>query len=140
MHITGEDQIHDLDDEDDTKGYDVRMRYTCDDANRADQNNGNTRAQQSLRWATVPEQSRSKKWWGCCAPFRGSPSNTMSPGPSPTSVPSGILIHLTVWHNTPTLHADRQAGHRSDTSKGEPLHRRSPKNTTITESTGNDDH
>jgi len=37
---------------------------------------------------------------GCCAPFRGgagSPSNTMSPGPQPTSVPSGTLIHLTVW-------------------------------------------
>jgi len=27
----------------------------------------------------------------------GSPSNTMSPWPRPTSVPSGILIHLTVW-------------------------------------------
>ena len=35
---------------------------------------------------------------GCYAPFRGgagSPSNTMSP--SPTSVPSNILIHPTVW-------------------------------------------
>jgi len=27
----------------------------------------------------------------------GSPSYTMSPGPRPTSVPSGILIHPTVW-------------------------------------------
>jgi len=27
----------------------------------------------------------------------GSPSNTMSPGPRPTSVPSGILIHQAVW-------------------------------------------
>ena len=27
----------------------------------------------------------------------GSPSNTMSPGPRPTSVPSDILIHPTVW-------------------------------------------
>ena len=26
-----------------------------------------------------------------------SPSNTMSPGPRPTSLPSGILIHLPVW-------------------------------------------
>jgi len=39
---------------------------------------------------------------GCCArvPFHGaagSLSNTMLPGPRPTSVPSGILIHLTVW-------------------------------------------
>jgi len=24
-------------------------------------------------------------------------SNTMSPGPRPTSVPSGILIHPTIW-------------------------------------------
>jgi len=27
----------------------------------------------------------------------GSPSNTMWPGPRRTSVPSGILIHPTVW-------------------------------------------
>jgi len=27
----------------------------------------------------------------------GFPFNTMSPGPRPTSVPSGSLIHLTVW-------------------------------------------
>ena len=27
----------------------------------------------------------------------GSPSNTMSPGPRPTSVPSGILIYPAVW-------------------------------------------
>jgi len=37
---------------------------------------------------------------GCLAPFRGalagSPSN-MWPGPRPTSVPRGILIHPTVW-------------------------------------------
>ena len=36
----------------------------------------------------------------CCAPFGegvGSPSNTMSPGPRPTSLPSGILIHPTIW-------------------------------------------
>jgi len=26
-----------------------------------------------------------------------SPSNTMSPGPKPTSTPNGILIHRTVW-------------------------------------------
>jgi len=37
---------------------------------------------------------------GCCAPFRGgagSPSNALSPGPRPTSVPSDILIHPIVW-------------------------------------------
>jgi len=27
----------------------------------------------------------------------GSPSNTKSPGPRPTSVPSGILIHSSIW-------------------------------------------
>jgi len=34
-----------------------------------------------------------------CAHFggAGSPSNTMSPGPRPTSIPSDILIHPTVW-------------------------------------------
>ena len=36
-----------------------------------------------------------------CAPFRGgvtgSSSNTMSPEPSPTTIPSGILIHPAVW-------------------------------------------
>ena len=38
-----------------------------------------------------------------CAPLGegswvpNSPSNRMSPGPRPTSVPSGILIHLAVW-------------------------------------------
>jgi len=41
-----------------------------------------------------------EKWGGCCAPLRGggagSPSNTMSRRPRPTSVPSGILIHLAV--------------------------------------------
>jgi len=41
-----------------------------------------------------------RKVGACCAHFRwgaGSPSNTMSPGPRPTSVPSGILIHSAVW-------------------------------------------
>jgi len=27
----------------------------------------------------------------------GSPSNTKSPGPRPTSIPSGILVHPAVW-------------------------------------------
>jgi len=53
---------------------------------------------------------------GCCAVLfsveRGgarSPSKTMSPGPRPyTSTSSGILIHLTFGHNTPTLQTDRQ--------------------------------
>ena len=40
--------------------------------------------------------------WGLLCPTlwgegAGSPSNTMSPGPRPISVPSGILIHLAIW-------------------------------------------
>ena len=47
---------------------------------------------------------------GCCAPFRGGssvPSNTMSPGSRPTSVPSGILIHPAVWSQYANV-TDRQ--------------------------------
>ena len=47
-----------------------------------------------------------------------SPSNTMWPGPMPTSVPSGILIHPTFWPQYTnvtdrTVRADR-TGRRSD--------------------------
>jgi len=61
------------------------------------------RAQQLLKWARVPKQSGPKRVWeGAAVPlsFRGgagSPSNTISPGPKPTSVPSGTLIHPAVW-------------------------------------------
>jgi len=41
----------------------------------------------------------------------------MPPGPRPTSVPSGILIHLTVWpHNTNVR--DRQTGQTGQRSRG----------------------
>jgi len=46
----------------------------------------------SIRLATVQMGRK----WGCCAPFlyrARSPSKTTSPGPRPTSVPSGIMIH-----------------------------------------------
>ena len=47
--------------------------------------------------AEMGDRARAKwaeKCGSCCVPFRkGSPANTMSPGPKPTSVPSGILIH-----------------------------------------------
>jgi len=41
---------------------------------------------------------------GCCVPSpfwgrAGSPSNTMWPGPRPTSIPSGIVNHLAIGHN-----------------------------------------
>ena len=59
----------------------------------------------------MPEQSGSKSGGA------GSPSNTMPPGPRPTSVPSGILIHLTVWpHNTNV--GDRQTGQTGQRSRG----------------------
>jgi len=43
-----------------------------------------------------------QKFGGAVPPFLwgerpGSPSNTMSPWPRPTSVPSGILIHPAIW-------------------------------------------
>ena len=54
--------------------------------------------------AEMGDRARTKwpeKWRrGCCVPFRGgagSPSNTVSHGQRPSPVPSGILIHPTVW-------------------------------------------
>jgi len=74
-----------------------------------------TRAQQLLRWVTVPEQSGPKSG-GCCAPFlwgggAGSSSNTMSAGPRYTSVASGILLHPTVW---PQYTNDRSTDRQTD--------------------------
>ena len=44
----------------------------------------------------------------------GSPSNTMWPGPRPTTIPSGALIHPTVWpqYTNVTDRTDRQ--HRAN--------------------------
>jgi len=54
---------------------------------------------------------------GLLCPFlvggAGTPSNIMWPGPRPISVPSGILIHPTVWPqytNVTDRHTDRQTG------------------------------
>ena len=70
--------------------------------------------------AEMGDRARAKwaeKWGGgCCAPFRtwgeeaGSPSSTAWPGRRPTSIPSGILIHLTVWpqYTNVTDRTDRQ--------------------------------
>ena len=62
---------------------------------------GRTRAQQLLRWATPFGHNRHGPKGGMTAlPLSvegaGSQSNAMSPGPTPTSVPSGISIHPTV--------------------------------------------
>ena len=52
----------------------------------------------SSRFATI---NMGRKVGGGAVPLftggAGSPSNTMWPGPRPTSAPSGILIHPTVW-------------------------------------------
>jgi len=62
-----------------------------------------------------------RKVWGAVplSGEAGSPSNTMWPGPRPTSVPSGILIHPTVWArytNVRDRQIDRtgQTGQRPD--------------------------
>jgi len=64
-----------------------------------------------------PQQTWAEKWGGgCCAAFRrgraGSPCNTTSPGPRPTSLPSGILIHPTVspQYTNVTHRQDRPTG------------------------------
>ena len=51
-------------------------------------------AEMSDRLATI---NTKRKVGDCYAPFwgAGSPSNTIWPGPRPTSLPSGILIHPT---------------------------------------------
>jgi len=72
-----------------------------------------TTAQQLLRWATIwPQIDMGRKVGGCCVPLRGeagSSSNTVSSGPRPTSVPSGILIHPSFWPQYTNV-ADRQTG------------------------------
>jgi len=55
------------------------------------------RAQQLLRLATVwPQQACAESGEGQCV-GAGSPSNIMWPGPKPTTLPSAILIHPTIW-------------------------------------------
>jgi len=57
--------------------------------------------------------------WGLC-PFRGRgagfPSNTMWLGPTPTCMPSFILIHLTVWPQYTNV-TDRQIGRHTGQDK-----------------------
>jgi len=55
------------------------------------------------KWHIDPTSHLASTWaenWGRCAPWvggSGSPSNTMWPGSSPTSVPSYILLHAALW-------------------------------------------
>ena len=52
------------------------------------------------------------------------PSNTMWPGPRPTSIPSGILIHPTVWPQHTNV-TDRQTGQTDNgpIAQGEPFYK-----------------
>jgi len=69
----------------------IELNWTCSDKSSAV-------AEMGDHLATI---DMGRKLGGCCAPFcqweLGPPSNTMSPGPRPTSIPSGILIHPAVW-------------------------------------------
>jgi len=79
----------------------------------------------------VPEQWAEK--WGLLYPFlwgAGSTSNTVWQGPRPTSIPSGILIHPTVWPRYTNV-TDRQIVRQTDNGPiawGEQFSKRSPKN------------
>ena len=72
-----------------------------------------TRAQQLLRWVTVPIKSKVGREVGAAVPlsvgWAGSPCDTTSPGSRPISVPSVILIHPTVWPQHTNV-TDRQTG------------------------------
>jgi len=63
----------------------------------ASKNKSSAVAEMGNRLATI---GMGRKWGGaavgCWVPT-GSPSNTMWPGLRPTTLPSGILIHWTVW-------------------------------------------
>jgi len=68
-------------------------------------------------------------------PFLGgasSPYNTMWPGPRPTLVPSGILIHSAVWpqYTNITDSSDRHDRQRSDSNRANPFINGCPKTDT----------
>ena len=62
-----------------------------------------------LRWGTIWPQQTWLKIGGSLSGAAGSPSNTMSPGPRPTSAPSDSLIHPTVWPQYTNI-SHRQTG------------------------------
>jgi len=77
---------------------------------------------QLASWFIQPfDHNTRPKNGGLLCPLLGrgaeSPSNTMWPGPGPTSVPSFILIHPTVWPQYTNV-TDRQNRQRSDSIGG----------------------
>jgi len=90
-------------------------------------NNSSAVAEMGDRLATI---YMCRKVGGCCAPFgwAGSPSNTMWPGPRPTSIPRGIPMHPTVWPQYTNV-TDRRTGQADNDSIawGEPFYKRSSK-------------
>jgi len=59
---------------------------------------------------------------GCCAPFVGGelgPHLRLSPGPRPTAIPSGILIHPTVWQHTNITNRTTVPQHRANRYKND---------------------
>jgi len=82
---------------------------------------------QVASWSIQPfgHNTWAKNWEEGCNPLGEggwSPSNTMWPGPRPTSMPRFILIHPTVWPKY-TIVTDR-----TDRQQGEPFYKQSPKN------------
>ena len=73
----------------------IFCRYSADMEESA--NKSSAVAEMGDRLATIDMDRRAGR--GCCGGWvpTGSPSNTMWPGPRPTSLPSGILIHPTDW-------------------------------------------
>jgi len=72
-------------------------------------NEGKQEFSSSWDWQPFGHNRRWPKSGGCCAPLEGRwvQSNTVRPGPRPTSVPSSILIHPNIWPQYPNV-TDRQ--------------------------------
>jgi len=69
---------------------------------------------------------------GLLCPFgaAGSPSNTVWPGPRPTSIPSGMLIHPTIWPQYTNVTDIQNRTDNDPVAQGKPFYKRSPKNQT----------
>ena len=76
----------------------LSLTNPCDWLHHSKRPNMTRAQQQQLRWAPFGHnRHRPKIGEVSFLGGAGSPSNTMLPGPRPTPLPSGILIHLAVW-------------------------------------------